>query len=342
MQGTGDAAMPMESLLALVETLRARIDSHHADALRRSEMLTRYALIDPLLRELGWDTSDPDLVIPEYSSGSGRADYALLSNGTPVMMVEAKKLDELLQGAVTQGIQYCLEWGTRYFAVTDGRRWEIYETHRPVPINDKRIAAFDLKGSSAAEVCLQALALWRFSVAEGQVRPGQTPVIELMNEQPITTGPHPIASPPVQPAPVISQPTHPATGNHEWQPISTLKPKKGAKLSPQSEILFPDGSHKPILFWKSMLVEVTRWLINADILRTNHCPVRYSERSNRRYVVHTNPVHADGKPFSEPEREQIGSFYIDTKHAASQMVVPTRSIIEHVGQDPAQFKVRFS
>ena len=51
--------MILESLLELVETLKARIDAH-GDQLRQSEALTRYALIDPLLRELGWDTEDPD------------------------------------------------------------------------------------------------------------------------------------------------------------------------------------------------------------------------------------------------------------------------------------------
>ena len=50
--------MPLESLLELVETLRARIDEH-GPALRQSEALTRAVLVDPLLRELGWDTEDP-------------------------------------------------------------------------------------------------------------------------------------------------------------------------------------------------------------------------------------------------------------------------------------------
>ena len=70
--------MPLESLLELVKTLSSRIDQH-GPALRQSEALTRYALIDPLLRELGWDTSDPGMVIPEYrvSEQSNSADYAL-------------------------------------------------------------------------------------------------------------------------------------------------------------------------------------------------------------------------------------------------------------------------
>ena len=121
--------MVLDGLFNLVNELRERIETHGGQ-LRSNEMQTRYALIDPLLRELGWDTSDPALVTPEYSASGGRADYALLSDGRPVVMVEAKRLGEDLQGAVTQGITYCIGQGTPHFAVTDGQRWEIYETHR--------------------------------------------------------------------------------------------------------------------------------------------------------------------------------------------------------------------
>ena len=58
------SSMPLESLLELVETLRKRIGGHRA-ALSGNEMLTRYALVDPLLCVLGWDTADPAIVIPE-------------------------------------------------------------------------------------------------------------------------------------------------------------------------------------------------------------------------------------------------------------------------------------
>ena len=172
--------MVLDSLLELVETLRERIDEHRG-ALKQSEALTRYALIDPMLRELGWDTDDPALVVPEYKSGSGSADYALLENDRPLMMVEAKKLDTPLRDAVlSQGINYCLMEGTKHFTVTDGQRWEVYETHKPVPIDEKRVA-FDLKGQSPAKVCLEALALWRPSVESGHVAAGSAPVAGLGN-----------------------------------------------------------------------------------------------------------------------------------------------------------------
>ena len=190
-------------------------------------------------------------MIPEYTSGVGRADYALLDNGKPVMMIEAKKLDEPLHGAVSQGIQYCLEWGTKYFAVTDGRRWEIYDTHRPVPVNDKRLVAFDLKGPSAAEVCLQALALWRPSVVDGSVGPGQTPVVGLPAAQTITNEPRTIDPPPMPPPPL--PPTGPGL-----QSLTTLNPVPNSNPTPPSAILFPDNSRADIKHWVDIATSVVR------------------------------------------------------------------------------------
>lgn len=169
--------MILESLLELVETLKARIDQH-GDQLRQSEALTRYVLVDPLLRELGWNTEDPSSVIPDYESDHGKADYALHGDDKTVMMVEAKKLGTQLRDSVlSEGINYCLMEGAMYFSITDGQLWEVYETHRPVPIDQKRVVEFDLQDQSSAAVCLKALALWRPTVQSGRAIPGQEPVI---------------------------------------------------------------------------------------------------------------------------------------------------------------------
>lgn len=176
--------MSLESLLTLVEKLRKRIDVH-GHALRQNEALTRYTLIDPLLRELGWDTEDPALVIPEYTGLGGSADYALFNGDKPLMIVEAKKLDTSLRDGkvLNQGLNYCQQEGTPYLAVTDGRRWDIYETHKLASIDEKRIVQFDLKGQSAAGACLKALTLWGLRVS-GQVTNGPATVVEPPHNQP--------------------------------------------------------------------------------------------------------------------------------------------------------------
>ena len=316
--------MPLESLLTLVGKLRERIDAH-GPALRQSETLTRYTLIDPLLRELGWDTENPDLVIPEYKTDDGRPDYALLSNGKPIMMVEAKKLGTLLQDRVlAQGLTYANGQGTKYFSVSDGARWEIYETFKPVRTAEKRIVEFDLKSGSAAETCLKALTLWELRES-GHVAPGQTPIVEPSHNQPDSQEP---------PTP---QPTRPSPDG--WQLLSKLNPQRGAR-SPV-EIQFPDNSGVSVTTWRSLLAKVATWLIDNNHLTKSHCPIRKTTRS-KKYIVHTEPVHEDGSKFYTPTPHQIGLLYVHRFTAPVANTNACRTIIEHVGQDPAHFRVRFS
>ena len=309
--------MPLESLLELVETLRARIDSH-GSALRQSEALTRYALIDPLLRELGWDTSNPDMVVPEYRSGSGSADYALISNGSPAIMVEAKKLSTPLRDQVlAQGINYCLMEGTSYFSVTDGQHWEIYETHKPVPIDEKRIVSWDIKEASPAEICLKTLSLWRPSVQSGYVATGQTPVVGLVSEQPAILTPHQTITP---------------LDEHEWQPLTEITPTKGQK---PVELLLPDDSRSPINRWVGIPEAAVSWLSQNGIIGASHCPIQ----RGKRYLLSTSPLQPNG---SRMIHKRIGPLFMGSNYSAPDQIKNACIIIEHVGQDPAQFKVRFS
>ena len=248
--------MPFESLLKLAETLKERVSSH-GDALRASETLTRYALIDPLLRELGWDTSDPSAVVPEYSSGSGRADYALMSSGKPAMMVEAKKLGTPLRDkALEQSIGYCLMEGTSHFAVSDGARWEIYETHSLVPIDQKRIVEFDMSADSPAAFSLKALALWRPSVEGGSVAAGQASII----------------APP--PPPIVILPPQPLPPG-DWRPLND-QDVKNTDSGNLAEMLFPDGNRIELKTWINMSLETVRWLSSNGHLTSamdEHSPI---------------------------------------------------------------------
>jgi len=64
-----------------------------------NERATGQGLIEPLLEKLGWNTRDLDEVYPEYYvTGSGRVDYVLKLNKTPVIYLEIKKLSESLDG----------------------------------------------------------------------------------------------------------------------------------------------------------------------------------------------------------------------------------------------------
>ncbi len=314
--------MILESLLELVETLKVRIDEH-GDQLRGSEWLTRYALVDPLLRELGWDTEDPSLVIPEYQSGHGRADYALLGDGKAVMMVEAKKLGTQLQDSVlSQGINYCLMEGTNYFTVTDGQRWEVYETHKAVPIDQKRVVEIDLKDPSPATVCLKALVLWRPSVQSGSVAPGHESVVGSPEDSPVAPPPPVMVDPPPPPPPA-----------GDWVPLTQIEVSKDMK---PIELQFPDEASVPVPFWYSLMTESTSWLLYNGDLAHGFLPIQ----SAGKYLVSTTPTHPNGVQMTSDK--EVGGLWVETNYNRSSCIKNAITIINSVGQDPGQFSVRFA
>ena len=158
--------MWLDELNDLVVELSTKIDQHR-EILQKSESSTRYCLIDPLLTALGWDLSDPAQVLTEYNSGNGRADYAMApGSGPPSLVVEAKSLFTPTAQGIAQSINYCLQDGIKYFVVTNGDDWEVYETHRPVPMQDKRVTAFKITDMNQSAV-MGMLWLWRGNFKDG-------------------------------------------------------------------------------------------------------------------------------------------------------------------------------
>ncbi len=107
------------------------------------ETSTRYLIIDPILRSLGWDLSDPRDCVVEYkvSAGSQRAvDYALLDDeGRPVILIEAKRIDGYSDDVenLEQIYGYMLEVETaRVIVSTNGQYWDIDVRNERYPRND--------------------------------------------------------------------------------------------------------------------------------------------------------------------------------------------------------------
>ena len=337
--------MPLESLLELVETLRKRIDEHGA-ALRQNEMLTRYALIDPLLTELGWNLSDPEAVVPEDTSGrnSGRPDYVLHNDGIPAMVVEAKKLDSVdFRNSSTQAFEYARDPGrqAQYFATTDGQRWEVFDLKKP--LDESKVVSFNLVSESPSEVCLKALALWRPSVIDRNTGEGHAPILrsivepKTVSEQPIVSEVQPDSSaqaaPSVSGGHVVEKSANVLRDNSEWVSLSNLNPQPFSK---PAEVLLPDNSRVKANSWADAIVEIARWLYIKNYLKKNNCRVQRATR----YVISDTPRHPNGKEFAQTK--EVESLYIESNYNSSNLATNSRLIIAHAGQDPVNFKVRLS
>jgi hypothetical protein len=223
----------VRELLEAIERVRERIE-RHGSKLSQNEMLTRYALVDPILRALGWDTEDPEQVVPEFSTKAGRADYALLVKGEPYIIVEAKPLGATLTNAAQQGVNYCVTEGIPYFVCTDGNRWVIYDTHKPVRLEEKVIAQAEISsgGDVNYDAARQLLALWRPAMPE--VKVAKPPVLSRKG------GPPPTPS---------------------GLSLQELRKQVRPGQSPPTSIRFPDGTQEDLRTWKDLLVAVAKWAL---------------------------------------------------------------------------------
>ena len=341
--------MLLDDLYQAIEKLRERMDEH-GDRLRQSEALTRNALVDPLLRTLGWDTEDPALVMPEYRMDNNLiADYALLSNGKTAIVVEAKSLDTPVDdtrpdGIVDKGIRYCMRDGIEYYVTTDGRKWNIYETHRRAPIADKRIVSFDTM-NSLADVCLDALALWRRSVQSGVVRKAQAPLLGPEHEPLVARyQPENKPEPPVYIEPSSIPFSQRATAaissipGDNWQKLTELQAVAGEK--PPPEIRFPDGSLAKLQDWVDIPVQIVRWLCQQDKLDETGIPVRNGRGKN--YLLAGSPYHSTGNKFVSTKVAE--HLYLEGTHSGANHVKNVKIIVNAVGigVTPEQFSVRLS
>ena len=292
--------MWLDELNELAGRLKQRIEQYK-DVLGKNETATRYALIDPLLTALGWDLQDPGQVQTEYSTDDGRADYAMLAGADPSrprLVIEAKKLGRPIGDGINQSITYCVGRGIPYFVVTNGREWAAYETHKPVPVTDKRIVDFSLTDPAQATV-MKMLWLWRGNFESG------SPMVPAVPDRPVSQ----LTATSV-PQPATAAPPSNATPSVPGIPLHEFNPSSGAR--PPAALLFPDRTEKNVDDWRGIQVSVVKWLIDTGRLTEADCPVKGPRGG---YFVATSPVQRNGKNFISPH--QIDSVWIDTSKSAS-------------------------
>jgi predicted type IV restriction endonuclease len=102
--------------------------SEKRELYEKSEIAVRMQLIEPILNILGWSTSDPNVVIPNFrTEENDEPDYTLLQNGKIITYIEAKKLSENLKKHIGQLARYLTNQGIEYGILTDGMKWILFK-----------------------------------------------------------------------------------------------------------------------------------------------------------------------------------------------------------------------
>lgn len=134
----------IHSLSAKIRELREHIETEEG---------TKATFINPFLNLLGYDTTDPRVVVFEYTADVGlkkgeKVDYAIKRNGDVIMLIEAKKVGcELDRSRSSQLFRYFNVTSTARIAVlTNGIRYEFYsDLDKSNIMDEKPFMIFDFE-----------------------------------------------------------------------------------------------------------------------------------------------------------------------------------------------------
>lgn len=125
----------------------------------RTEEATKNALVMPFIKMLGYETEDPTEVEPEYIADFGvkkgeKVDYAVLRDGNPIILIEAKKYGEVLTVShEDQLFRYFTVTDARFAILTDGISYRFYsDLDKPNKMDDSPFFVFNMLDFSPEQV----------------------------------------------------------------------------------------------------------------------------------------------------------------------------------------------
>lgn len=126
-----------------------------------TEEATKTSLIMPFFALLGYDVFNPDEFVPEYTADVGikkgeKVDYAILNNGEPVILIEAKWVKEELQKHDSQLFRYFGTSKAKFAILTNGITYRFYTDLEEANKMDEKpfleINMLDIKETQVAEL----------------------------------------------------------------------------------------------------------------------------------------------------------------------------------------------
>lgn len=324
--------MALDDLQGVIEKLQKTIEAHRR-YLAENETRTRQVLIDPLLRELGWDVSDPDTIELEYWVRQKRADYALISNRQPVAVIEAKRLgNDLEDDEMMQVLNYANLAGIDYMIATDGDRWEMYEVFKRGALEERLLMKFRLSEQPAHKNALQALAMWKPNLTSDstpsaatesvfvspKVAPDQTDVKS--NEQ------------------QREQLSNEVSADTE-KPYSFASERRYPRYTTPTRLEIGDNIKKQVTFWLDVIHEVAVWLVDEGMLSDNDCPILIGKKVRRTFIDREGKVNPDGTPFKNPQQLPNGLILQRSQTDTWEQWDRLTKLLEQFDVDPSTIRV---
>jgi len=334
----------MANLKETIEMVLERLKKYR-DLYEKSEESVRYQIINPILKELGWNPENPEEVQPNIFTEEGIPDYALLKNDKKVLFVEAKKLSVDVEGKeiIRKLGQYCFGEGMKYGVLSNGPIWILFRAFQEGTTMAERIVwKADLENDDITasirkldtitkdnveniETLIKKLQIldeiWQslldepkemikglIPVFEGLIKEGYPDYsFEILDiEDFIKERVRELISSP-------AETTTDVTGEHEiWTGV-----ERPGKMKIGTDTYEIRNSFE-------ILVNTANWLIKKGNLKKSDCPIPAGRKRN---LVNVEPKHKYGDSFRSPKRLSNG-LLIETSYSTASCINYARRLLE--------------
>ena len=129
-----------ETIAQAIEQIKNTVSLRSLD-----ESATKQGVALRLLSLAGWNPFDVSEVVPEYTVGNRRVDYALRPGSANAVFIEVKRPGENLERHQQQLLEHCFQEGVKLAALTNGRTWWLYLPLQAGSWEQRRFLTIDLE-----------------------------------------------------------------------------------------------------------------------------------------------------------------------------------------------------
>lgn len=138
----------MEDFIQQMKSLASRIERIKGNV--QTEEATKTSLIMPLIQALGYDIFNPEELVPEFIADVGikkgeKIDYAIMQAGEPVILIEAKSVNEKLGKHDSQLFRYFGTTQAKFAILTNGIEYKFFtDLEEPNKMDQKPFFVFNM------------------------------------------------------------------------------------------------------------------------------------------------------------------------------------------------------
>jgi hypothetical protein len=319
----------------------------------QNEMAVRDQIINPILRNIGWDPENPEEVQPNVSIEEGVPDYSLIKNKKKILFVEAKKLsvDVEQREVIRQLAKYSFSEGTKYGILTNGAVWVLIRSFEEgTTLTERIVWKTDLENEELTTVIRKLTTVSKANIEHIEILVKKVQILDEIWQSLLDEPKEMIKSL----MPVVKLMISEGYPDYQFEDteIEDLLEEKVKEIisGPSEEEASSEALIEPISWGGEsprkmklkgeifelrnafeILVNTANWLIKNDKLKPSNCPIVFGR--SKRNLINKEPKHKNGNNFRAPKQLSNG-LWIETHYGTPDCIRYAKRLLEKFGVSP--------